>query len=472
MSTNNRLDATALRTVDVLWDLWRNTSTPVRERVAARATEDAAALADTFYDTLLADPHAAAFLSHGMVSTRLRPSMARWITQVFGVRSQSDAAAVVERNLDVGLVHARINMPLTLINTGMRVIKKDLARRLVASGDLSADDTAESILFIGDVLDTLADTMHEAYIGDMLGNVRHEQSLKMFMTGQSLALETERLKASLYDWLRTVMVSLYEPGNAPPNVPPLTTSDFGLWLNHKAELTFGPVPELESLRTLMNRATDRVEDALGRAAVDAAFIRRLDQDVTEIAFLLSSVTGRAMEMESGRDSLTRLLTRRFMPSILQREVAMSVRHGKRFAVLLVDGDHFKRINDTHGHDAGDKALTAIAETLMAQVRAGDFVFRYGGEEFLVLLTEMDEKTLVQKAEQIRRAVEKTPVSLGEGRTLPLTVSVGAALHDGHPDYEQVVKAADAALYRAKAAGRNRVCLSGAPEAATAGAPGS
>ncbi|GAA0576453.1 diguanylate cyclase [Caenispirillum bisanense] len=457
-AASSRIDAVTARTVESLWSIWRAADPVMRGRVASIAGRDADALAAVFYDTLMADPAAAPFLSHDLVSTRLRGSMARWLRTVFSLAGENDVRALVAQNYHVGSVHARINIPLTLIPAGMRVIKRDLTRRLMAEGTLPAAMAADAVLFLGDLLDTLTDTMHEAYIGDLVGNVRHQQSLKMFMSGQSLAVESERLKASLFDWLRTVVVGLYERGDAPPAVPSLEASDFGLWLNHKADLTFGAAPELDALRARVGEVTRRVHDALaaGGEAVGAAFVRQLDRDVTEIAYLLGSITARAMEMEGGRDSLTRLLTRRFMPAIFQREVAMSLRHGKPFGVLLVDADHFKQINDRHGHDTGDRVLTLLSEQLMGQVRAGDFVFRYGGEEFLVLLAEMDAGALAAKAEQIRAAVAAHPVALADGGVLPITVSVGAALHDGHPDYERIIKAADGALYAAKHGGRNRV----------------
>lgn len=460
MTNRSRIDDVTTRTVEALWDIWHGADPVLRGRVAAVARRDAEALADVFYDTLLSDPGAATFLSHDLVSTRLRGSMTRWLGSVFSITVENDVRTLVAQNFHIGSVHARINIPLTLIPAGMRVIKRDLTRRVVAEAGLSPEATADAVLFLGELLDTLTDTMHEAYIGDLVGNVRHQQSLKMFMSGQNLAFETERLKASLFDWLRTVVVGLYERGDAPPSVPPLDTSDFGLWLNHKAELTFGAAPEIDTLRDRVHAITERVDAAVrtGGEAVGAGFVRQLDRDVTEIAYLLGSITARTVEMESGRDSLTRLLTRRFMPAIFQREVAMSLRHGKPFGVLLIDADHFKQINDTHGHDAGDRVLSALSETLMSQVRAGDFVFRYGGEEFLVLLAEMDAAAVTAKAEQIRRAVCAQPVSLPGGGALTVTVSVGAALHDGHPDYERVVKAADAALYEAKRSGRDRIVM--------------
>ncbi|MCF8501680.1 MAG: GGDEF domain-containing protein, partial [Rhodospirillum sp.] len=119
-------------------------------------------------------------------------------------------------------------------------------------------------------------------------------------------------------------------------------------------------------------------------------------------------------------------------------------------------DHFKRINDTQGHNVGDQVLTGIAERLLANVRAGDFVFRYGGEEFMVVMTEMDSALVRIKAEALRAVVADSPFPIGGGKTLAVTLSIGVALHDGHPDYEHTVGQADNALLAAKRAGRNRV----------------
>ena len=452
---DSQKDRKAAILAETLSSLWADTDPLVLQRVTAVARADADAISKAFYDVLLDRPDSNAFLNHALVQERLRPSLARWIRALFEADSAERIAAVLEQNYQVGLIHARINIPLTLVNAGMRIIKKELSVRLVDS-DLGRAQTAAAILFVGEILDTVLDNMHEAYLGDLLGNVRQQQSLKMFMTGQNLAIEGERLKSSLFDWLRNAVVAFYaHEENNRPTPPAIAASDFGLWLTHKAELTFGKVAELDSIRERTERISAKVDAAAEAGWVTPAFVKELNSDVTDIAFLLGAVIEKAMEIEGGRDPLTRLLTRRFMPSIFQREVNISLRHGKPFAVLLIDADHFKAINDTLGHQAGDAVLSDMAELLHANVRAGDFVFRYGGEEFLVLLTEMDEASLRVKAERMRQLVaEHSFVRAGDN--LRVTASIGAALHDGHPDYEHTVRKADAALYEAKRQGRNRV----------------
>ncbi|WP_225218192.1 GGDEF domain-containing protein [Luteimonas colneyensis] len=164
------------------------------------------------------------------------------------------------------------------------------------------------------------------------------------------------------------------------------------------------------------------------------------------------------DLESGRDALTRLLNRRFLPTILRREIALQANTGRQFAVLMLDLDHFKAINDTHGHEAGDRALKHVAALLVQNTRGSDYLFRYGGEEFVVVLGSVSRDDALAIAEGLRNAIASSPVTLADGSTLRLTGSIGAAIQDGHPDYERVLARADAAMYAAKRAGRDRVVV--------------
>jgi two-component system, cell cycle response regulator len=149
------------------------------------------------------------------------------------------------------------------------------------------------------------------------------------------------------------------------------------------------------------------------------------------------------------DSLTGLRTRRFLQEAMLRQV------GPGTGLLLLDVDHFKKINDGYGHGAGDEVLVELARRLLATVRRGDVVARYGGEEFAVLLPRTDVAEMAASAERIRQSIAATPMS-GAGRLLSVTVSVGgAALRPGQ-SIDEWIADADRALYAAKDAGRNRV----------------
>ena len=180
--------------------------------------------------------------------------------------------------------------------------------------------------------------------------------------------------------------------------------------------------------------------------------------VTRAGWLLGTMAEQTVSMENSRDPLTRLLNRRYMPVVLQRETEVSLKHDLKFAVLFVDVDHFKSINDKYGHDAGDQVLRHVAEEMTGVVRSGDFLFRYGGEEFLVVLSDTQSDLAYQVAERLRMNLGKSPYRLEDGRVIDITVSIGMALHEGPPDYWQVIRRADAALYQAKSEGRNRVVV--------------
>ncbi|MFP3941906.1 MAG: diguanylate cyclase, partial [Thermoanaerobaculia bacterium] len=166
-----------------------------------------------------------------------------------------------------------------------------------------------------------------------------------------------------------------------------------------------------------------------------------------------------LDREAREDPLTGVLTRRHLERALAEAFARVWEGGARLAVLLVDLDHFKRINDTHGHAAGDRALVAVARTLEAHRRTTDVCARYGGEEFALVLDGADGETALAVAERLRRAVA-TLVVEEEGRSVPLTASVGAAafpeLWASAPG--ELLALADEALYAAKRHGRDRALL--------------
>ncbi|MBF0133652.1 MAG: diguanylate cyclase [Magnetococcales bacterium] len=159
-----------------------------------------------------------------------------------------------------------------------------------------------------------------------------------------------------------------------------------------------------------------------------------------------------------RDALTGLHNRRFLMDYEDTLVATTLRKKNNLSFLMMDLDHFKQVNDTHGHDVGDTLLKALAKTLRSQVRTSDIVVRYGGEEFLVILQENADFTGTKLAEKIRVAVEQTKIQFSGG-VLQKTISIGIASFPADGDeFWDVVKAADLALYAAKKGGRNRwVC---------------
>lgn len=161
--------------------------------------------------------------------------------------------------------------------------------------------------------------------------------------------------------------------------------------------------------------------------------------------------------KSIRDPLTGLHNRRFFEEVADREVAAAVRRVEPISVLMLDLDHFKRINDEHGHEAGDLTLQRVAEQFSRYARRTDLVCRFGGEEFVVILTGADLRTAVARAEEWRSLIERTDIVTTAGTVLRCTVSVGvAAFVDREETIASALRRADAALYEAKRRGRNQV----------------
>ena len=184
------------------------------------------------------------------------------------------------------------------------------------------------------------------------------------------------------------------------------------------------------------------------------------------SYCVDNTVNRARLLRSGfTDVLTGWHNRRYLQVRLQEELARARRDGSHLACLMLDVDHFKRINDTYGHAAGDAVLQELAHRIDSQVRASDVAARYGGEEFVVLLPDTDNASGVLLAERIRAAIAAEPYELPGGQTEMMTASIGIAGVAPQPDIDDLktlgdalIARADVALYQAKSGGRDRVAV--------------
>ncbi len=198
---------------------------------------------------------------------------------------------------------------------------------------------------------------------------------------------------------------------------------------------------------------DDLQARLIAAARVTALHRQLSQQRSELEELNEELAAIAR-----RDPLTGLGNRRALREYLDLFEGRVARYGHRYCMALLDVDHFKSYNDTYGHQAGDEILRTVAAQLSDQARAGDSLYRYGGEEFLCIFPEQSLETGTIAVERMRRAIEALAIPHPESPTGVLTISAGIAMLDPDhtPSASGAVKQADEALYRAKQLGRNRV----------------
>jgi len=174
--------------------------------------------------------------------------------------------------------------------------------------------------------------------------------------------------------------------------------------------------------------------------------------------IVSKKLMQVLEKSARTDPLTGLFNRKFLEESIEKIVQQSKRTQISYGILMVDIDYFKMVNDTYGHDVGDEAIKIIANTLVENTRDSDYVIRYGGEEFVVLLYNCDAKYIMQVAQNIRIAFSKRKISAGS-TNFSKTISIGASIFPDTADsFWQCIKYADIALYHAKETGRNKVVL--------------
>ncbi|MBS1040415.1 diguanylate cyclase [Gluconobacter cerinus] len=438
---------------------WQNliaqTSDRIRNIVAEVIDRHAMDCVQRFYDVLLNNADAAPFLSNEIVDTRLRAALGRWLAELFS-HDAPDADALVQTQKRIGGAHARIQIPIHVVMHGARLLKRKL-RMFIQGLELVGTEYSMAIAYVEDMIDIAIEVMSLAFVQGTRKEVEVNEAFRLMALGKDVSLERETQRAALLEWGQSFLLDICYGGDSAST---LSDSAFGLWLRHKGSVLFQGASEIDVvLKAVEHVDNDFVPKFVSERPMSPQAVKALQGALNEIHYMMDQLFKAAEAVENGRDPLTKTLSRRFLPTILGREVSLSLRRHIPFSVLMVDVDHFKSINDTFGHVVGDSVLRYVAKVLVTQCRMSDFIFRYGGEEFLVLLTETAEEQAIQVAERIREAIERECVLVVNGNNIHTTASFGIATFDGHPDYRHLIEDADRALYLAKSSGRNQYQVS-------------
>jgi diguanylate cyclase (GGDEF)-like protein/PAS domain S-box-containing protein len=220
------------------------------------------------------------------------------------------------------------------------------------------------------------------------------------------------------------------------------------WIYRPVKVESGSVLEIQSVGRDIT-ALKETQEALARA--NGELSDQLERN---------SILQERLFEQAVRDVTTGLFNRRYLEETLEREIAASERDGSSLCVIMMDIDRFKRVNDEHGHSAGDIVLASIGRILSDKTRQMDIACRYGGEEFVVIMPGATLESAIERAEELRRTIEEAEISVGKDRialSLRITISAGVAVFPGHGQLsDDLLSAADSALYKAKESGRNNV----------------
>lgn len=436
---------------------WRDSilsfSETVRTAVKKTALDNKKELAVFFYEQMMQDQAAHLFLSNETVHNRLMPSMQNWIVQLFSVTAEADFLALIELQKNVGDIHARIDLPMHLVLRGARTLKNKFYLLISEAEEIKIEHKKEAFKLISDSLDIAMEVMGRAYASSHDRKSRAEESYRLFSAVQNAAAENGRQQSALLDWENQLMFAL-TVGDVVDGSLSIRKSNFGLWFIHKGLHAFDNLPETQ----VILHSIERIDEMAVHLTIPdrrIELLKNIRVETRNIQLNIEAIFNKYNDLDAGRDELTRLLSRKYLSVVLSKEVRYARKRNITFGLIAIDLDHFKSVNDAHGHEAGDLVLQQFSEILINLIRAGDYVFRLGGEEFLILLVDVDKEVAIRVAYQLRQKTLEEKFIISEGGSLNITASFGVTLFDGHPDYSRSLRRVDQALYKAKE-GRNQV----------------
>ncbi|UDJ84607.1 diguanylate cyclase [Kosakonia oryzae] len=439
-------------------DLLNQTSPQVHDILTALSDEEIRHLVTAFYDYMLSHSESELFLNTDQVNSRLSHSMFHWLRSVLGSAGE-DLPQLLENQRAIGIVHARIGLPLDLVARGARKLKNELYRLLQAKETIPASLLNDALCFSSLAMDTAIEAMTVSWSPGYQNSMRAQEQYRLLSIYDDVNVERERQINALTSWENQFIYNI-ATGLPAADIITLSASEFGMWLAHKGRYLLGNPEMLASIDELIKQADDRLARmrACEKQTEESrlSLLQAIRQLTGQIHRLLLAMFDAQVELENGKDPLTQLFNRRFIPTIMRREISLALNVRKPFVLAMIDIDYFKKINDSFGHNAGDMTLKSVATAIFDHFRSSDYVFRYGGEEFMVLLVESDLSQASIMLETLRAKIAGLAIEVAPGKPISVTVSIGLAEFDYHPDYKRLIEKADRALYVAKSHGRNRL----------------
>lgn len=407
-----------------------------------------------FYEVLLTDPATKRFLTSELVETHLKKELQLWLNETLSEKnSEAESIAAINKQRSVGEIHARIDVPMHLVNSAMSIIKKVLFGSISANDSVAVTEKTDLIILLNQLLDASLSLINESYLEGRVENERSAQEYRSRSSAHEIAIEIERVKGALYGWMTQFMADLLTNNQRSVDIH---HQEFSLWIRHKLGYVSTNDKSVSQIKQTLDKLQTELDELnLSGFAHKEQSVQKISALTNECGWLLGQIADQNIEASAREDTLTSLIERRFLAPIMQNETHMAMKTKTPYSVMMIDVDNFKSVNDIHGHQAGDSVLSTVGHILKRSLRVTDYAFRYGGEEFLILMPETPAANAVRAAEKLLDKIRNANIKLDNGRHLRVSVSIGIAQFDDHPDFEHVIKHADEKLYEAKHNGKDR-----------------
>lgn len=443
-------------------ELFAVTARNIREAVAAVVKEGAQTLTEEFYERLQQNPRTTGFMEQERVQRRLRASLRRWMVELFAVSEDGEIVEAIRRQIEVGIVHARVRVPIDLIPAGIRVLKRGIRRRIDFT-PLNQNERMIALAYVSDLLHLADSLMNQAYLRDAQDVVRNDEGYRLIAQKRSAAIERARQRAALSEWAEGLFMALW--GNRRmPALTRLRDSEFGVWMHHKGAAMF---EHDDDFRAVID-AIDNMDDNLLPCLLDESAERAdAERHIATIKTVLDMIRHHVNELferagsnDDGLDEETRLPGRRYLAAILGREMRAHKDSRRPFCLILIRVE-FPALEGAAGAGTRSRLLQAAVNVVVDSARTTDHLFRYDEQHFLLVAVETPRARAGELAtgiaEKLKRALHAGNVQ-GSWTPVNAGVSIGIAEYDQHPDYQYFIQRTEAALAEALQGNRSRVAV--------------
>lgn len=439
-------------------ELFSVTAHPIREAVAHVVREGADTLREDFYSRMQTHARAASFLDQERVQRRLRASLRQWMIDLFGTLEAEQILPAIRRQIEVGPVHARIRLPIDLIPSGIRLLKRGIRRRINFTA-LDASDRLIAQIYVSDLLHLADGLMNQAYFRDTHEVVRNDEAYRLISHKRSASFERARQRAALSEWAEGLLISVWtqpQPGTGAR----LRDSEFGIWMHHKGAMMFEDTADfrdiVDAIYTMDQQLLPRLREARNDRERTDACIGAIKQLLDLIRYKHNDLFESGLGKDDGLDQETQLPDRRYLLAILGREMRAHQDSDRPFCLLLIEV-HFPSLKEHQGSGTRSRLLQAAVEAVEAVAQ----LFRYDEHRLLLVAVECNRSKAgdlaASVAEKLRHAVNTGNVQ-GRGTPVSPNVCIGIAEYDRHPDYQYFIQRVETALSEASTARRNKIAL--------------